>query len=202
MLVQFRSYLRPGACDALRVSQLIAPTKAAGTGFQTWGLLLNPIEDKIPGKTGIFDSAVMLDTEMWMDPFYHMLTAHRNPHDLLWPIPTTTIIEKFNLAIQGLGLKELQPCRYSLRHGGASDDLLTGRRDLLSIKMRGQWRSDASLRRYAKQTRALNELRKMPKPVVQYGKLVSDRLEAVFHGLRLAPPMAKANPKKRKSPGP
>ena len=92
LLVQFRSYLRPGACDVLRVSQLIAPTLAAGIGFQTWGLLLNPIEDKVPGKTGIFDSAVMLDTDMWLEPFYRLLIGQRHPFDLLWPARPALIV--------------------------------------------------------------------------------------------------------------
>ena len=44
LLTQFRTYLRPGACDNLKVRQLIPPNTAAGAQFRFWGLLLNPTE--------------------------------------------------------------------------------------------------------------------------------------------------------------
>ena len=41
----------------------------------------------------------------------------------------------------------LKPCRYAQRHVGASDDLITHHRDLMSIKKRGRWVSEISLKR-------------------------------------------------------
>ena len=37
---QFRTYLRPGVCDSLKVKQLVPPLAAAGRQYQFWGLLL------------------------------------------------------------------------------------------------------------------------------------------------------------------
>ena len=39
LLVAFRSYLRPGASDALRVKHLVPPQPMAGQAYQAWGLL-------------------------------------------------------------------------------------------------------------------------------------------------------------------
>ena len=39
---------------------------------------------------------------------------------------------------------------YQLRHGGAPDDILSGRRDRKTVKARGHWRTDSSLNRYGK----------------------------------------------------
>ena len=65
---------------------------------------------------------------------------------------------------------------------------MTGKRSLLAVKDRGQWQSDNSLKRYGKETRVLEELRKMPHATLEYGKQVSDRLGEVFNGLALVPP--------------
>ena len=45
------------------------------------------------------------------------------------------------------------PTPYRLRHGGATHDRATGLRSLRSIKKRGRWHSDASVRRYEKRVR-------------------------------------------------
>ena len=49
LLVQFRSYLRPGSCDRLRVWQLQAPNHAAGGKYSQWAILENPSEDQVAG---------------------------------------------------------------------------------------------------------------------------------------------------------
>ena len=83
LLVAFRSYLRPGASDLLRVTQLVPPQPMAGQAYQAWGLLLNPVEDRTPGKTGLLDEAILLDSEPWLHPFFVALTSHRDPESFL-----------------------------------------------------------------------------------------------------------------------
>ena len=46
------------------------------------------------------------------------------------------------------GIQELHP--YQSRHGGASEDLNSGERDHLAVKVRGRWHTDQSVRRYGK----------------------------------------------------
>ena len=81
-----------------------------------------------------------------------------------------------------LGLGPLGPSLYALRRGGASEDLLGGRRGALKVKLRGRRRSDPSLRRYGKQTRLLRQLGFVPGATLSYGELVSRDLEAIFMG--------------------
>ena len=83
----------------------------------------------------------------------------------------------FAAACNLLGLHGLRPCRYGLRHGGASEDLVSQRREPLMVKRRGGWRTDASLKRYAKETRLQDEVRKIHPSVITYGRLVLNSLE-------------------------
>eukprot|EP00973_Karenia_brevis_P016619 2275962-Karenia_brevis.AAC.1 len=62
LFFQFFTYLRPGVNDRLKVKQLVPPTPQAGQGYQHWILLLSPIEDTTPGKTGMFDETIVLDS--------------------------------------------------------------------------------------------------------------------------------------------
>eukprot|EP00973_Karenia_brevis_P011048 1495612-Karenia_brevis.AAC.1 len=98
-----------------------------------------------------------------MESVYLLLVRGRPPDARLWPLEPAHIIAKFMQACMELGMDSLSPTRYSLRHGGASEDLLNKTRSLPEIKKRGLWKSDASLRRYAKEGRLLTELRKVPK---------------------------------------
>ena len=188
LLIQFITYMRPGVCDRLTVAQLVPPSALMTGPNQFWGLHLYPVELLVPGKTGGYDLSVLLDTHPWLDPFLHVLIRGRSPEDSLWSLPGHVIRQDFLTAVINLQLSALNPCRYSLRHGGASHDALTGSRSLTEIKARGHWRSDLSVARYSKPTRALKELSLVRKSVLNYGKFVEDHLEAIFHLSLKAPP--------------
>ena len=64
-------------------------------------------------------------------PLWPVLEAMRlatPPGASLWSFSLDELTLQFNLACQALKLSSLKPHLYNLRHGGASDDLLTGRR--------------------------------------------------------------------------
>ena len=190
LLIQFHTYLRPGICDALQVSQLVAPHTVAGAGHLHWALHLYPTELLRPGKTGGFDEAVLIDNFAWIHPFLSLLIDRRDPLDRLWPIAPAVVRSQFQAALAALGMQQLEVSRYALRHGGASHDMLTQSRSMLAIQNRGHWRSNLSLARYGKPARALKELHRINPAVVEYGKAVANNLEAVFHRqLVLAPPV-------------
>ena len=42
----------PGECSTLKVKQLVPPQPGGGGRFQSWAILLSPMEDAVPGKTG------------------------------------------------------------------------------------------------------------------------------------------------------
>ena len=91
--------------------------------------------------------------------------------------------------LEALRLHAIAPCRYSLRHGGVSHDLMSRGRSVEEAKRRGRWRSDTSLRRYAKESRVLSELRKVSPAVLEFGGAVQQQLHLLLRGsLRLAPP--------------
>ena len=73
---------------------------------------------------------------------------------------------------------------------GVSHDLMTRSRSVEEAKRRGRWRSDASLKRYGKETRVLSELNKIRAVVLDYGVQVQAQLFHMLAGtLRLPPPL-------------
>ena len=100
----------------------------------------------------------------------------------MWSFSADTDVELFKAAAAAMKLERLHPVRYAMRHGGASDDLLAKRRQLPEVMRRGRWRTDASLRRYAKETRILDEVNKLPRPTLEFGARVSAQLERVLLG--------------------
>ena len=180
--VQFRTYLRPGECDLLMGKNLVRPQPLGGPQYQWWGLLLHKHEDCRPSKTFMTDEAVLIDTDPWLAPFLEAIKASRADHVPLWQSSVEDNIALFNLIAKDLGLDALKPSRYALRHGGASEDLLTGKRDLASIKRRGRWVNDSSLRRYGKETRLLSEVAKIPVAALAFGRVAMSRLPDILLG--------------------
>ena len=185
--VQFMTYLRPGVCDALKVKQLIPPQPAAGPQYQLWGLLLNPTEDGVPGKTGLWDQTVLWDNHLWMNEVFARLVGGRHGDSPLWPVQAGAVTSEFMLSCEELSLHSIRPCRYGLRHGGASEDILTKARELEAVKRRGHWKSDSSLKRYGKETRLLAEIQKVSPTVIAYGRLIGSMLPDLFLGRSGAP---------------
>lgn len=188
LVTQFKTYIRPGVCDMIRIKQLVWPTtQGAHQVYQWWGLVLHPAEDQVPSKTGRFDDAIWMDLDSWIGPLLAKLTHHRLPHSFLWPFAPRGIIHLFREACKLLHLLVLRPCRHALRHGGASDDLITKRRTLGEVKRMGCWASDASLVRYGKETALLQQLNKVKPEVLDYGARVAPLLPMILNGEMPAP---------------
>eukprot|EP00435_Cladocopium_sp_Y103_P042198 s2255_g11.t1 len=181
LFIQFLTYLRPGELSGLTVGQMIAPQLAMAERFSTWAILLHPVEGEVPGKTGIYDATVLLDSDPWMDPLLKALIANRKPDELLWLDPHQKLVKEFSKAVTDLGLEHLGTCLYTLRHGGATHDILTRRRSMLEVKQRGRWQSDTSLRRYVKLARLQHEQSKIPKSVSEKGLQVLANLPQLLH---------------------
>ena len=160
----FRAYLRPGENIGLKVKNIVQPAQApfADPSYSRWSINLHAVEDGLPGKTGVFDDSIILDTDPWMYPWLSALTAARRPDAPLWPSDIMHIARLFKDTTEKLGMSGLEPSLYSLRHGGASEDLLNGRRTPEGVMRRGHWRSHTSLRRYAKEAKLMAEVNKVP----------------------------------------
>ena len=107
----------------------------------------------------------------------------------MWDFSLEVELNLFTTVVAQLGLEPLAPCRYAMRHGGVSHDLMAKIRSVADAMRRGRWRSDASLRRYAKETRILAELRKVDPRVLTLGALIEQQLPGLLAGTVLPPPV-------------
>ena len=92
------------------------------------------------------------------------------------------------------GVEELSPHPYAIRLGGASTDVLLGRRTLRDVKSRGRWRTDASVARYNKHARILREVNRLPDSTRVYGEQVGNILDDLVSGRKRAPPPPLTSP--------
>lgn len=189
LVTQFRTYIRPGVCDMLRVGQIVWPSaQSAHQVYHLWGIVLHPFADAVPSKTGRFDDAIWLDLDLWLGPLLGQLAQGKQASDFLWPISPRGLIHLFRESCRLLHLLVLRPCRHARRHGGASDDLVTKTRNLGEVKRLGCWSSDASLTRYGKEAALLQQLKKVPPKVVAYGDQMAKILPKVLSGEVACPP--------------
>ena len=192
VLIQFLGYLRPGEVQALVVSQLIPPVSSSGVG-QHWCLLLSPTCLARPSKSGEYEESVIFDSNgfEWMSAaIFGALHRNRSPQEMLIPLETAVLLAQWKQAIERLKLDKLEIARYSMRHSGASWDLMERNRTVGDIKARGRWASDSSMKRYLKTAKASDMAHRMGKGVLEYGEQVRVNAQSLFQGLcpLLAPP--------------
>ena len=188
LFLMFITYLRPGE-SALKVWQLVKPQSEAISSL-TWAILLHPVEGGVPGKTNLFDGTILIDQDLWIGDFLLALIRGRGGQEELWSHSHDTLIATFKRSLLVLNLEFLGATLYSLRHGGASFDLLQRRRSLLEIKRRGRWAADSSLKRYAKEARLQHQLSLVPLPVRRFGLQVLAQLPGILAGVVPVPPSA------------
>ena len=126
----------------------------------------------MPGKTGVFDATVLIDSDPWLHPILVSMISNRKPQDPLWRDSHPALVRTFSGITADLGLEHLGSCLYTLRHGGATHDIITRRRNMLEVKQRGRWQTDSSLRRYVKLARLQHEQSKIPKSIAEQGREV------------------------------
>ena len=182
IVLAFAAYLRPAEAQSLTRESLVPPAPAAGEGYTCWALLMHPLERGVAGKTGHYDDSVVIDQA----PLWPVLEAMRlaTPSGAsLWSFSLDELTAQFNSACQALRLSSLRPHLYSLRHGGASDDLLTGRRSPLEVQRRGRWAVASSMRRYGKEGSLLDEMARVNAEVFAFGALVEANFSSLLeHG--------------------
>ena len=134
-------------------------------------------------KVGASDENLPLDSSMLagLEVFFQRLQTIRLPTAKLWDIQYTVLSASFKRIMKSAGMTLSDQCLYTLRHGGASHDLLFKLRTLPEIKMRGRWVTDASLVRYTKATRAQAELHRIPKLAQAFGAAVELNLVEYFN---------------------
>ena len=170
VVVSFVFYLRPSEALGLRCHQVIAPVARGGRAYRHWSLVLFPGELETRSKTGASDESMLNDVEefKFLDKLLEIAKRVRGPEELLFPFTYGEMAAEFKDAGTVFNLNEAGVMHlYQLRHGGASHDALCHHRDLLSIKKRGRWMCDASVRRYEKGGRSAQILHRLPAPLLQ-----------------------------------
>ncbi|CAK0815637.1 unnamed protein product [Prorocentrum cordatum] len=175
----FACYLRPIECFRLLGRHVVASNPQAGPQFQRWGLLLADATGGQPGKTGNWDESVLLDLDDWLIPVVAALMQATPDNAPLWPFSPSELGKQFRMACDLLGLGALEPHLYSLRRGGASDDLLRKRRSVEAVQRRGRWATSQSLKRYGKETRVLTQLNQVPSSTIEFGRVVEEHFRLI-----------------------
>jgi len=168
LLVQFIGYLRPHELLLLTARHIVPPSISEPG---KWGILIAPEELAIRSKTQQFDENVVLDW-MWLPAlgeWLRRLTKDKNQQEPLFGCDHQRFNTLFQRMAEVTGVSELKPHPYSVRHGGASHDYLGKHRTLEEVKLRGRWRSEESVRRYVKASRAMKEEASLPEATLRYG---------------------------------
>lgn len=181
LLVQYIGYLRPHKLLGMTEASLVPPT----TGLSNvWGVLLAPESHGIRSKTQQFDESVTID---WV----HLTALSRllrrgkqsvRGENKLWGLVHKGYTALFTRMAEVIGVSALRPHPYAVRHAGASDDYLSGRRSLEQVRVRGRWKTDKSVRTYLKASRAMKREHEMARDTKDYGLHVLNHLNQALAG--------------------
>ena len=151
LMVDHDTYLRPGESIDLKGRDIVPPVRNGGKQYRWFAIVVRDSQDHKPDKTGVFDNSVPLNSvgrEYLGHLLWERLLVLNGKDEKVYPFDATEFRKNFQKAGQLLGFKNLHP--YQSRHGGASEDLNSGERDHLAVKVRGRWHTDQSVRRYGK----------------------------------------------------
>ncbi|CAK0890227.1 unnamed protein product, partial [Prorocentrum cordatum] len=158
VVITFVAYLRPHEAFLLRGKHLVAPKVVAGRQYSSWGLLLHDAALGGPGKTGMFDAAVLLDRCEWLLPCLEALKHQSLEDDSLWDLSPADL------------QKQSSPC-WSRSSASRTQE---------EVKVRGRWATITSLKRYGKTTRLLLEMAKVPEDAFELGRAVEANFASVM----------------------
>ena len=179
-------YLRPSEAFRLKGRNRVAPMPEAGPSHAHWAVILHEFigEDSQPSKT---DESLLLDLpeHEYLSGVLREWRRDTPPDEKLVPFAQSHLARAFRLSGMILGL-DPPPMLYQLRHSGPSADFAGGRRSLDSIKRRGRWPTDASVRRYEKGGRVTDQLGRL-KPLVRGYAVASAKLLPAVLLRRLGP---------------
>lgn len=161
----FETYLRPSELVALTGRQITLPAASGRGAARCAAITIGGEELQVEGKTGQFDSWVLLDLERQqsMVPILHSLKKRVHMTDVLWTLSQMRPTAHVQRAALLTEVEVLGMCLYSPQHAGASRDDSEGARSLTQIQARGQWRTFTSVIRYSKAGRLATERHKMTK---------------------------------------
>ena len=180
LALMFLTSVWPGELATLKGKNLARPAPSCQLPF--WALALRFMEDEVATKTETFDESApfTLASHAWILPVLEVLKASRTDDQPLWHQTQAELASMVRDSAAALGMDHMQIVPYSFRHGGASRDLISGERDLFTIKKVLRHLSDTTVRRYEKAGTLALEARKIPLPTRQYGIIVANSLARTF----------------------
>ena len=133
----------------------------------------------------------MLDGEVGLklNPVWKQMVANREPLDKLFPSTQAEFCADVVATTEKLGMKHAVGfVAYSLRHAGASHDLLSRQRPMSEIKLRGRWNCDSSVQRYAHLlSHAQMSASLIDSAVLEFGATIMTDLELYMTGQKVVP---------------
>jgi hypothetical protein len=164
------------------MKEVIAPVRGLSHGYQTWTVIVRPVELGRPAKNQAYDQSVALDRPelQWLGSLLEILKGKLRPEQRLLEMEYKEFSRLFTIAASVAGLDPLAPVPNQLRHGGVSHDMQEKFRTLSEAKMRGRWACDSSLRRYEKHGLLNKQLQNLRPEIVRKLTLTAARLRGVF----------------------
>ena len=165
----------------------------AGAAFQAPALIVRNELDGVPDKIGVYDNTIALDQGFFKElgPALLACAQGRAKHELLFKFKLETATKDLNRVAKYLGLGE-HLSFYQARHGGAAHDLVNKLRPRGSVRARGRWETESSLKRYTKTGKVQEVLATLRPDVRVYCDRSLQLLDRVLAGWRapLSPPRA------------
>ena len=164
----FETYARIGELLQITPLQVIVPV-AHLTGLSTShplkrvSILLHYSENAQPSKTGEYDHCVSLDLprQIGLAITLARWTASRPQAAGLWTHTYEEFRKTLIVALANLEVTHLAVTAHAFRHGAASHDRAGRDRTAEEVRLRGNWRSNFSTKRYDKSAMLAREWQKL-----------------------------------------
>ena len=191
----FSSYMRPGEGMCLTVGGIVQPVVTSSVSMRHYTIILRPLEQLLPTKTGGFDETITLDDVRapWLGQALFKQSQNRlgvlissgytREQALIQPLWSFTqrhLLKQMKAALSDLQLSWMGQTLYLLRHGGASRDVALSLRSLPDVMRRGRWAHIESVRHYEKHGRLQSILQRMGASRVAQAHAFRRRLASVL----------------------
>ena len=176
LVVMFVCYFRPGEPLTIQ-SKDVAPPHGH---FAYTALNVFPSEREGRNKTGLADVSLLLNAPYvpYLSSLVALLAQARSGRPL-FGCRYLNVKNLFEAAQMALRLPE-RFVLYQVRHGGPSHDMAFGYRSMAEIKARGQWVTDASVKRYEGHARLQQVEAQLSGPQARLAAGAPRRLEALL----------------------
>ena len=179
------AYLRPGEGQSLVVQNVLPPQGSVTPHAAVVARNMAPKELQMHSRTLTVDDTMVMDCDVMprLGAAVPALARRAGPNDTIFKFQPEDVRDVFAQSVAALGLPN-DSVLYQFRHSGASYDLLFRKREYEVIKARGRWRTETSMRRYAKQGRVQRLMGTLSPQVTRYcqesveriGKIVAKQL--------------------------